>query len=240
MYCSNEIGRSIAVMQPYFFPYIGYFQLLSQADIFVIYDDVHFIKQGWINRNRILINSEPKYLTIPCRGISSHKKINEIKHALDKREKSRLLKKVCLAYKSAPFFEHIFPLFKRVLNSDTESIAKLAASSIIETCSYINIPVVLRVSSESYASGSEDRVERLIDICVRENCNIYLNSSGGMQLYDKDYFASRGIELKFVEPTVVSYRQFGEAFVPRLSILDVLMFNSPDAVRHMLREYCLL
>lgn len=227
-------------MQPYFFPYIGYFQLVSQADVFVLYDDVNFIKQGWINRNRILINGKPKYLTIPCRGVSSHKRINEIKHALDKREKNRLLKKVWLAYKSAPFFEQIFPLFKRVLNSDTESIAKLAALSIRETCSYINIPTVFRVSSESYTNGRKDRVERLIDICVRENCNIYLNSPGGMQLYDKGYFASRGIELKFVEPTVVSYLQFGEAFVPRLSILDVLMFNSPDTVRHMLREYCLL
>lgn len=224
-------------MQPYFFPYIGYYQLLYHTDIFVFYDDVNFIKQGWINRNRILINHQPRYLTVPCSKASSYSRICQVRHAMDERIRTKLLRTVCTAYRSAPYFKQVFPLFQQVIEAEMESISGIAAASIRQTCRYLDLKVEFKYSSQEYANEHLGRADRLIDICRNEQCDIYVNSAGGRSLYNEEKFASGGIQLQFLAPDIIPYRQFGKGFVPGLSILDIMMFNSVGKVREMLQHY---
>lgn len=231
----SDMNR-IAIMQPYFFPYIGYFQLLYHTDLFVFLDDVNFIKRGWINRNRILINDEPKYLTVPCKNISQNRLIKDIKHDLDKRTREKLLKKVRLAYKRAPYFTSVYPIVKKVFNADTSTISELASLSVKEVCNYLKLETGFIYSSGKYSNTELGRSDRLIDICKKENAEIYINSLGGVELYDKSYFKKKGISLKFLAPKFTSYKQFNTEFTPALSIIDVMMFNAPAQIMEMLKE----
>jgi len=232
--------KRIAIMQPYFFPYLGYFQLLHYADTFVFLDDVTFIKRGWINRNRILINNEPKYITVPCKNISSYSLIKDIRHDLDDRMRGKLFKKIRLAYERAPYFESVFPLTEKVINADTSTIAELASLSVQETCDYLQLSINFIVSSKKYKNTELGRSDRLIDICQKVNAKVYINSLGGLELYDKCYFKKKGVTLKFLNPELTPYNQFQNDFIPGLSIIDVMMFNSPGEINEMLREYSLL
>jgi hypothetical protein len=226
--------NSIAVMQPYFFPYIGYFQLIEAVDTFVFYDDVNYITRGWINRNKILINNEAKYITIPCRGASQNKLIYEVEHALNEKKRGKLIKKIKFTYSKAPFFNEVFPLFKKIMNKEMGTIADLAIKSIKESCNYLGLKTTFKKSSENYDNTSLGAADRLIDICKKEGSSNYINAAGGMELYDKPYFSDDGVKLSFLKPQEVVYEQFGEEFVPWLSIIDVMMFNSPGKIKNEL------
>lgn len=224
-----------AIMQPYFFPYTGYFQLILAADTFVFYDDVNFIQQGWINRNRILIHDKPAWLTIPCRAISSNRLICETEHLLDEKRRTKIIKKVEAAYGRAPYFNDVIPVFHDVLHIQSSSVSDLAVSGIDKTLKYLGIERTFRKSSQHYSdTRTLGRTERLLAICRQENTTVYINSPGGKELYRWQDFSRAGIALNFFEPEPVVYPQFNDPFVPGLSILDVLMFNSPDQVVEML------
>jgi hypothetical protein len=226
--------NSLAVMQPYFFPYIGYFQLINEVDKFVFYDDVAFIKRGWINRNRILINGVSNYITVPCNNISQNKLINEVKHALNEKEIKKLLKKLQNTYSRAPFFKDVFPLIETVFNTDSEFISDLAIESIINVSNYLNLDCEFKKSSENYSNQDLNAADRLIDICKIEGVNHYVNPIGGMELYSKRYFLEQKIRLDFLESQLTVYKQFSKEFVPGLSIIDLLMFNSVIDIKNEL------
>lgn len=228
--------NSIAVMQPYFFPYIGYFQLINSVDKFIFYDDVQYITGGWINRNKILINNEAKYITIACKSASQNKLIYEVEHALDDRKRGKLTKKIKFTYSKAPFFDSIFPLFKSVINEKGKTIAELAIRSITESCDYLGLDTSFKKSRDNYNNIELDAADRLIDICKQEGMTNYTNAIGGMELYDKGYFKANGVSLSFLEPQKTSYEQFGGEFVPWLSMIDVMMFNSPEIIRNNFLE----
>lgn len=220
----------IAVMQPYLFPYVGYFQLIQQVDKFVFYDDVNYIKQGWINRNRILINGEAKYINIPLEKASSFKKILEINHKLDEIERRNFLKKIQVTYSKAPFFEETFELIEKCLFQTGKSIADISIKSVIEVSNYLNLNCDFIISSKSYSNQNLNRQERLIDICLQESCSTYINPIGGNELYSKSVFFNHKINLLYIEPEIKSYKQFNNDFVPSLSIIDVLMFVSKEEI----------
>ncbi len=233
--------NSIAIMQPYFFPYIGYFQLINEVDKFVFYDDVNFINRGWINRNRILINGEAKYITIPCKNVSQNKLINEVEHNLSEREKNKLLKKLRFTYSNAPFFEDVFPVIKKVFNTETEFISEFVIESIKRVTDYLGLECNFKKSSEKYNNQELDAADRLIDICKVEGVNHYVNSIGGIKLYNKQYFYENDVKLDFLKPGISEYEQFDHEFIPGLSIIDVLMFNSVDSIKtDMLTKYQLI
>lgn len=228
----------VAVMQPYFFPYIGYFQLIKAVDTFVFYDDVNFIKNGWINRNRILSNRQASYFTLQLKDASSFKLINEISFN-DNRNK--LLKSIAVSYSKSPYFKEVFELVERCFRIETDKVASIAMNSIIQVSNYLNLSTAFEVSSEKYADTKGlDRAHRLIEVCKRNNANIYINAIGGAELYDKSFFKEKEIELAFIKPKNTSYIQFKNDFVPWLSIIDVLMFNSIEEVNEMLNEYELI
>lgn len=222
--------HQIAIMQPYFFPYLGYFQLIHASDLFVFYDDVNFINRGWINRNRILVNGKPHLISIPCKKASQNKLILEVELAIDHKWRKKFLRTFQLAYIKAPNFKEVFPIIEGTLLDESANIAQLTVKSITEVVQYLGISTVFKNSSEHYQNSALKKADRLIDICHQEHITNYLNPQGGVDIYTKEYFSAKGINLQFLVPKIISYPQFGKTFVPSLSIIDVLMFNSREKI----------
>jgi hypothetical protein len=233
----------VAIMQPYIFPYLGYFQLINEVENFVVYDDVNFIKGGWIHRNRILVNNTDSLFTVPLSKLSSFSPINETRINEKSFEdwKKKFLRSIELAYKKAPNFLEINSLIRRVLDNETLLISELAINSIKEVLSYLNISVNVYVSSNRFSdSKSMNRVERIVSICNDLNSKVYINAIGGTDLYHKEEFKEKGLQLSFIKSQLEPYKQFNNTFISGLSIIDVLMFNSIDEVRQQLNNYTLI
>jgi hypothetical protein len=230
-------SMKIAIMQPYFFPYIGYFQLVNAVDKFIFYDDVAFIKQGWINRNRILLNGKDHLITLKLDGASSFKLINEIEII---QKNGTLLKTIIQAYSKAPFFNEFVPLVQEVFDAMNKlsSISKIAEFSVKKVSEYLNLSTIFETSSDVYSTSKLLRKEeRIFAICKRNNADTYINPDGGKELYDKRSFRKEGITLFFIKNQISEYTQFKNYFIPGLSIIDVMMFNPPNLVREMICRY---
>lgn len=231
----------IAVMQPYIFPYIGYFQLINAVDYFVIYDDVNFIKGGWVNRNRILINGKDSFLTIPCINKSPNKLIKDVNVDVSSKEFKNLLKTICLAYKKSKHFNEVYPLIEDILKTKEVSIADLAVKSIKKICNYLDIKTEIKIASiDFHDSKGQERAERLITICEKLKSESYINAIGGVDLYQKEIFSQKGVKLNFLKTNQIIYEQFQNEFIPWLSIIDTLMFNSKEEIVVMLNNYDLV
>lgn len=232
----------ISIMQPYVFPYIGYFQMIHAVDLFVLYDDVQYTKKGWINRNRILLNGSAHTFTIPCLNPSQNKLIKDISVDWSSKETRKLCVTIEAAYRKAPYFEEVYPLVAGVLQDKArETIADLATESIMQVCSYLGISTPIKRSSQAnYANAELRREDRLVDIVQKENGKEYINAIGGRALYNKGSFARQGIQLHFIQSMPVSYPQPNGEFVPWLSIIDVLMFNDKSKVAAYLTSFQLL
>jgi hypothetical protein len=232
----------IAVMQPYLFPYIGYFQLINAVDKFVFYDDVNFIKRGWINRNRILVNNNDYMFTVPLNKISQNYTIGETNINLERFESwsDKFHQTVRQNYKKAPYFNEVSELINKVLNTKCTSISELAIASIVVVSKYLELKTVFYSSSNRFKNKDLERQDRLLDICKKENAKHYINALGGEELYNKESFKAKGIELSFIKTLPIEYKQFSNEFIPWLSIIDVLMFNSVENIKVMLDKYELI
>lgn len=227
----------IGIMQPYFFPYIGYWQLMNAVDKYVIYDDVNFIKNGWINRNNILVNKSVHMFTLPLEGASPFEKINQIKITSNEKNKSKMLKTLEMSYKKAPFYNDVFPIAEKTIMEDSCLISVALKNSFEMINKYLDIKTELILSSEMEKDNSLNAQEKVIHICKLLGANTYYNAIGGQELYDKEEFKKNRIELKFLKTKPVEYKQFTNEFIPNLSIIDIMMFNSPEKIREMLNEY---
>jgi hypothetical protein len=225
----------IAVMQPYFLPYIGYFQLINKVERFVFFDDVNFIKKGWINRNNLFGNSGPVSFSIPLSKVSQNKKINDT--ALNDFEKwsSEFINQVNHIYSKAPQFTLIQKLLSDILESGPfNSIAHLAENSIRLVCDYLGINVQFDSSSKINYEGI-DGEQKIISICKSCKADSYINPRNGEHLYNASTFNEQGINIEFHDPKIIPYKQLsGTDFLPGLSILDVLMMNDKDTIQSKL------
>jgi hypothetical protein len=227
----------LAVMQPYIFPYLGYFQLINLADKFVIYDDVNFIKGGWINRNKILINNEAGFFTIPLKQSSPNKLIREIEISMRLNWKKKYLKTIDQNYRKAPHFNEVFELISGIIEQSEVNISKFIYFSLMRITEYLGIKTEIIESSTIYSNSDIERQNRLIDICKKENAEKYINPIGGKELYSKEYFNSHGIKLIFIKQKRIEYKQFENDFIDSLSIIDIMMFNSKNKIREYLKEF---
>jgi WbqC-like protein family len=229
----------IAIMQPYLFPYIGYLQLISSVDRFVVYDDVNFIKQGWINRNRILLNGKDSVFSVPLKNASSFVPINKtgLNEQLYPGWKDKFFKTLSQAYAKAPCFSEINEMVIKVFNTPCNSISELSVASLQQVCSYLGLGTEFVVTSSKYNNNHLKAQDRVIDICKTEGADTYINLSGGRELYSKDAFRAAGLELCFIDTKGISYEQFSGNFVPWLSIIDVLMFNDKTNTIRLLQQY---
>lgn len=224
----------IAGNQPYFLPYLGFWQLVNAADLFLIGDNYNFIKRGWIQRNRILVNGQPHFLGLEVKHITSFKKINETEFVdFDVGQK---LNTVCRAYRRAPQFDAGYALIKKILNFPERNVAEFLFHSIKAVSQYLEINTKFIKSSEIEGNDNYRREYRIFDFCKRLGGDTYINAVGGQDLYHFDDFEKHGVTLKFIRPNIRPYKQFHNEFVPGLSILDVIMFNSLDAIKNMLED----
>ncbi|WP_404472052.1 WbqC family protein [Vreelandella venusta] len=224
----------LAIMQPYLFPYIGYFQLIYAADLFLIYDDVAYIKQGYINRNSIMSANGAARFTISVPGASSNKLISELTFSGDV---AKVLKTIDQSYSKAPHFEDVFPVIRGILELEDRSIASVCQKSFKDIFSYLGIEKQFKKTSELQYNRSDTARDRLIALCHQFGADCYINAPGGRKLYAKPEFAEQGINLKFVDSLPIEYFQGAEEFVPNLSIIDMLMNCPPSQVIAHIEHY---
>lgn len=227
----------VGIMQPYFFPYLGYFQLINCVDKMVIYDNIKYTKKGWINRNRYLLNGSDKFLTIPLQKDSDFLDVCERKVAKE-FDRTKLKKQIQMAYKKAPYFEEVYSLFCKCVDYEEENLFNYIYHSIKLIMQYMEICTELIISSHIDIDHNLKAEDKVLAICKNLAATEYINPIGGVELYHKEVFAQNDIQLKFIQMNQNSnYKQFLNEFVPGLSILDVLMFNSINEVKILLQQY---
>jgi len=227
--------RKLAIMQPYFLPYIGYFQLIRAVDVFVIYDDVQFMKGGWIERNRMLVNGMPHWFGLTLEKASHKLDINRRVFAADiDSQKIALLYKVHCAYAKAPHYSATMAMLEEILGGDERNVATVLTRQLRILCRHLGIETELQLSSEMVKNTGLTGEARVIDMVQRLGADHYINAAGGQALYSRENFARHGIRLSFLQSRPVVYRQYAHDFVPWLSILDVLMFNTVEQTREFL------
>ncbi|MDX4071373.1 WbqC family protein [Aliarcobacter skirrowii] len=228
---------TLAIMQPYLFPYIGYWQLINAVDTFVIYDDVNFIKQGYINRNSILTNGKSQQFTLELIGASSNKLINEISVG---NNKNKVLKTIKQNYSKAPYYNEIIIIIEEILNNEEKNLAKFIGFSLMKISNYLGINTKFMFSSDIEKYNDLKAQEKVLEICKILQANKYINAIGGQELYSKEIFRENKIELNFLKTKLLEYKQFNYEFVAYLSIIDVLMFNDKEKVKHYLNDFELI
>ncbi|MEE1059473.1 MAG: WbqC family protein [Treponema sp.] len=227
----------LGIMQPYFFPYLGYWQLLANVDKYVVYDDVTYIKGGWINRNNFLINGQKNLLTMRLEKASSYTLIKDI---AIKDDFVKFLKTIEMGYKKAPFFEDIFRLLKDICQCPDKKLGQFLFNSHIKICEYLGIDTELILSSSFEKHTELKGKDKVISICKQLGADEYINAIGGQELYDKKEFAENGIRLNFIQANLREYRQLKNEFVAGLSIIDIMMFNSKEEIKEMLNDFKLV
>jgi len=241
-------------MQPYFFPYIGYFHAIHAVDKYIIYENLDYIKDGWMNRNRVLIkNQSPSYLSVMVEGRSSNKKTNEIELNTSFNWRRKLLNKVFFNYKGSPFFDESYLLIEECINIDSDMLFMYNSKIVKKLAEYLELDTEIQYDNRHFltlekkiAAGIIDdakfeaKSKRVFEICKHENADVFVNAIGGRALYDKIQFKENGIDLYFVETEEIEYNQFSANFHPNLSIIDVLMHNGQDRTKDLLNNYKLI
>lgn len=227
----------LAIMQPYFFPYIGYFQLINSVDEFVIYDNIQFTKRGWINRNRILVNGKESYISLPLKKDSDYLDVRERYLAQSwSLDRKKMLNRITESYRKAPSFTLAFPVIEKALSFEEDNLFKFIFNTVTLINEYLEIGTKLLISSTLDIDHTLKAEEKVLEICKATKANVYINSIGGLELYNRDNFKKEDIDLHFLKTSDVVYTQFKNDFVPFLSIIDVMMFNSKDRIKHFLNS----
>jgi hypothetical protein len=225
----------VGIMQPYFLPYLGYWQLLSLVDTFVIYDNIQYTKKGWINRNRFLQNGQAAVFTVPLKSDAEGLDVVQ-RSVADDFDRAKLLNRLKGAYQKAPFFAEVFALAETVVGCRERNLFEYLRHSVERVAEHLRIDTPIVVSSTLEIDHSLRGEEKVIALCKALGASGYVNPLGGLGLYSKEAFSAQGIELKFLKMREHSYPQLGAPFVSSLSILDVMMFNSRERIAQLLDE----
>lgn len=228
-------------MQPYFLPYIGYFQLINAVDKFIVYDDVNYIKGGWINRNNIISNGKVHRFNIPLSHASPNRLICDIEVKDSEMWRKKLLQTIEFSYKKATCFNHVFELLNVIILSELTNISEININALKYICEYMGIKTPILRSSELNSENRHLRGQyRVVDICQKNGASVYINPYNGHFLYDKALFRSNNIELRLLRANPVDYSQNIDVFIPNLSIIDILMHVKKDKYSEQLDSYYLI
>jgi hypothetical protein len=223
----------VAIMQPYFLPYIGYFQLIVSVDLFIIYDNIKYTKKGWINRNRFLRDGADFVFTVPLRKDSDFLDVKD-RAVADDFDRGTLASQLREAYRRAPHFDQAFPVIENAIMSPQASLFDYIYGSVGDVCRYLGIGTRIVASSSVAIDPALKAEDRVLALCKVTGASGYVNAIGGQELYSREEFEAHGVELKFLKSHPITYPQFGKPFVPSLSIVDVMMFNSVPRIREFL------
>lgn len=228
-------------MQPYIFPYIGYWQLIDAVDIFVILDDVNYIMRGFINRNEILLNGKRYRFSIPIKKASQNRLIMDTKLNFSQQKKDDFLKTMENAYRKAPYFDLIMPMIRNIINYNEDDLTEFILNSINMIMEYLNIHTKILISSRLDKNNNLKAESKILEICKCIEADTYINPRGGRELYHHEVFEKEGISLFFLEPNMdqIKYNQNGDSFEDYLSIIDILMFNNKKVIEKYLGAYSL-
>ncbi len=231
--------KSIGIMQPYFLPYIGYFQLICAVDEFVIYDNIQYTKQGWINRNRILQNGIDSYITLPLKKDSDFLDVRD-RYLAESFNRNKLFRQIDIAYHKAPYYEKVRELIYNIIFFTNNNLFEYVYHSVHEVCKYLEIETPIIISSQLPYDNKLSGQDKVLAICKIKKADRYINAIGGMNLYHAGTFMKENMELRFIKTNLCPYTQFGNEFIPALSIIDVMAFNDKYQVQRMLKEYQLI
>jgi len=206
----------------------------------VTYDDVNFINRGWINRNRILLNDMEHYITLQLNKASQNKLINEIQIVSDLKNRGKIFKTISHCYSKAPFYKTVIGLIENIIFNQEEDLTVFLESSLKKIAEFLDIVTIFVKSSTLEKDQSLRGENKILEIANCLKTDVYINPIGGIKLYDRTIFKRAGIDLYFIETQAPSYRQFGGPFIPNLSIIDVIMFNSKDTVKEFIDNYRLI
>ena len=222
---------TITANQPYFLPYFPYWQLIHAGDLFLVGDDLAFIRHGWIPRNRIWINGMPVYFRVEVRGASSNRLISELQ--ILPPDRKGMLRTLEMAYHKAPFFADGFALASRILSCPSLELVPFLTASIREVCAYLGIDTPIGFTSALEGNALLRREERIFDFCHRLGADRYVNAIGGRSLYRVYDFRRHGIRLQFLHSTAALTH-------PQLSVMDAVMHHSREELHEKLDHYELL
>ena len=232
----------IALMQPYFFPYIGYFQLIKSVDEFVIFDNAQYVRRGWMNRNRILNeHKESIFITVPVCKAQRETKIKDILINNDVNWKEKILNQ-CLYYQNAPNYSVVRQMLEESFAESETNLSEFNTRLIKMICSYLGIETKIMLFSEAFPhiDNAEEADEWGMHLSMESNATTYINRIGGKDFYDQQKYIDQGIDIKFIQSILTPYNQFDKSFVPGLSIIDILMFNDLSSISKMLDQYELI
>jgi hypothetical protein len=225
----------IAIMQPYFFPYIGYFQLIAAVDLFIVYDNIKYTKKGWINRNRMLLNGKDAMFSLALKNDSDALDVCDRELAAD-FDRDKLINKIGNAYRHAPHFSTVFPLIERIIRYQEHNLFRYIYHSLTAICGHLGIKTDIRISSAIAIDHELKNQAKVLALCEAVGATSYINTIGGTELYSKDEFQQRGISLQFIRSRPFEYAQFENEFVPWLSVIDVMMFNPIARIRECIES----
>lgn len=225
--------NKVAIMQPYFLPYMGYWQLIAHVDEFVIYDNIEYTKKGWITRNRFLLNGKDEMFSLSLKADSDFLPVSERRLSPD-FDRDKLVRQLQGAYQKAPHYKENFPLIEEIIRNREKNLSAYISASIHKICAYLDIKTTLMPSSQILSLGNKKGQDKVIDLCCALDADEYINPIGGLELYDRTAFADAGVRLSFLRSRPLDYQQFGQPCLPHLSILDVLMFNSREQTKKYL------
>ena len=227
----------LAIMQPYFMPYIGYFQLINAVDLFIVYDNIKYTKKGWINRNRMLRDDKDVTFSLPLKKDSDSLNIVERELSVD-FDCDKLLRQFEGAYWRAPYFEQTFPLLEQIVRYKEINLFRFLHHSITKTCLHLGITTKIKTSSEILIDHTLQSQDKVLALCSAAGATTYINAIGGVALYSKNTFSDKELDLKFLKSNHLEYMQFNDKFLAWLSIIDVMMFNALDVIKSsMLTNY---
>lgn len=221
----------LAIMQPYFFPYIGYFQLIAAVDLFIVYDNIKYTKKGWINRNRMLKNGKDVMFSLPLKSDSDYLDVYERELAAN-FNCDKLLNQFKGGYQRAPYFAQTFELVEQIVRYEDGNLFRFLHHSIVKVCEHLGITTEIKISSDIAIDHDLKNQDKVLALCTAVGASTYVNAIGGIELYSKEFFREKGIDFKFIQSKLFEYVQFGDVFVPWLSIIDVMMFNTLDTIQN--------
>lgn len=233
----------IAIMQPYFMPYIGYFSLIKHSDQFILFDTPQFIRHGWIERNRILKpNGEPLYIKVPLKKSPRETEINKLVINNSENWQNKIIAQLVPYKKKAPNYWKVIALLNEIFEFETESIVELNYHSLLKICEYLSIPTPINIWSKMNVKIEEVNApdEWGLNICKALKADVYYNPIGGTSFFDRTKYKSAGIELRFMETEPIIYKQLSNEFMPFLSIIDVIMFCDTEEINSMIDSYKLI
>lgn len=232
----------VALMQPYFFPYIGYFQLIQAVDEFVIFDNAQYIRRGWMNRNRILNGQkEIAYINMPIQKADRETKIKDIivNHNSDWKEK---IYHQLNYYRKAPNYDFVMESLNECLNINNDSLSQFNTIVLKRICDLLEIDTKITVLSEEIPMINEANAadEWGIKVAKALNATTYINAIGGIEFYNQQKYNANNLDIQFIKPVLKPYKQFNNVFITGLSIIDVMMFNNPEEIKEMLEIHELI